>query len=108
MWLTLKNTKTVQYGEKKLCLPVPDWGAEEPINPARLVKLYLSTTAHRPLDDPLFGYPETTPGHKNGQMVPPNTRGPGQAAEESAAGCGRGPFQVRRTLAQTGRSNLRL
>lgn len=57
MWVTLRRTKTIQFGERVLILPVPRIEGS-PLCPRTLVlhHMRLSLTLGRPVTDPLFGY----------------------------------------------------
>jgi hypothetical protein len=55
MWLTLTNTKTIQFGERTLLLPIPEIPGD-PLCPRAMLTTYMATTAHRGPDDPVFGY----------------------------------------------------
>jgi len=54
MWLTLTDTKTIQFGERRLRLRVPEMPGD-PICPFTWMATYLLTTEGRPADEPLFG-----------------------------------------------------
>jgi hypothetical protein len=51
-WLVLYDTKTIQFGERVLRLPLPT----DPLCPTTALHLYLAATADRPTDSQLFGY----------------------------------------------------
>ena len=54
--LTLKGTKTIQFGERQLRLYVPQMPKGDPICPATMLGLYMAVTGDRPAGDTLFGY----------------------------------------------------
>jgi hypothetical protein len=55
MWIRLHRTKTIQFGERVLDLPVPNI-AGSPINPRQALVYFMQMTADRPADEQLFGY----------------------------------------------------
>ena len=56
LWVTLRQTKTMQFGERKLHIPLPKVGTAGPICPTALLSLYMHSTKERPADEQLFGY----------------------------------------------------
>jgi len=56
LWITLTHTKTIQFGERKLNLPIPKIGGNSLICPTAILQLYVQMTAGRPADEQLFGY----------------------------------------------------
>jgi hypothetical protein len=64
-WLVLYDTKTIQFGERVLRLPLPTIPGD-PLCPTAALHLYLAATADRPMDSQLFGYVD----RKTGQWVP--------------------------------------
>ena len=54
-WIVLENTKTIQFGERILRLPVPSIPGH-PLCPIATLRTYLEVTGDRPLEEPLLGY----------------------------------------------------
>ena len=54
--LTLKGTKTIQFGQRQLRLYVPKMPPGDPICPATILQLYMAVTGDRPAGEALFGY----------------------------------------------------
>ena len=57
LWVTLRQTKTVQFGEHAIIhIPLPKVGTAGPICPTALLLLYMNSTKERPATEQLFGY----------------------------------------------------
>ena len=63
-WLVLHNTKTIQFGERTLELPLPTIPGD-PLCPTAALHLYMAATSDRPLESQLFGY-----ANSSGTWVP--------------------------------------
>ena len=64
-WLVLRDTKTIQFGERVLRLPLPTIPGD-PLCPTAALHLYMEVTADRPRDTQLFGYVD----RRTGQWIP--------------------------------------
>lgn len=58
-WLVLHNTKTIQFGERTLELPLPTIPGDA-LCPTAALHLYMAATSDRPLDSQLFGYADSS------------------------------------------------
>ena len=54
-WLVLHNTKTIQFGERTLELPLPTIPGD-PLCPTAALHLYMAATSDRPVQSQLFGH----------------------------------------------------